>query len=216
VTRRRALVLALLLLGALSWWLPAGPVGSVVRVTLGLGLPAGLLGATMAWALAAMAYTAGDPLERLVVRGFEAALSLPFLVLAALVAHAWRGEWRLLWALALVRAAQGGHRLLSESRAVEAEPFFEAACAMGARRWWLFRRHLAPALAPATLPFILESAALAAPLDALVSFAGAGSGLLDGPVRAAVAQGDRGPLLAVCLTAAVLGVTLTAVAEMRA
>lgn len=206
----RALLGLLAAVAAVGCLLPHG--WAVVRVALGLGLAGGALGAALGWACALLAYAAGHPFDRMASRFFEIILSLPFLVLSALLAQA-ASPGRFLLALALLRAAQGGHRLLGEAQALEVEPFIEAARALGARRWWIFARHMGASLLPATVRFAVEGAALAAPLDLLLSFVGAGSGLLVAPVREAIARGQASPLAAPCLLAAALGASMTALAE---
>lgn len=209
----RWLVGGLLGLGAVSWWLPSGPVVAVLRLALGLGAAAALLGVGLGWLLAFGAYSLGVSSVRWAARGAEVLLALPWVVFMGLFAQGWRGEVRFMAALGLLLAARSGVALLDAARALEVAPCFEGVRALGGRRSRVFTRHLGPWLVPLTLRLGVEGAAAAAPLDLLLSFAGVGSGLQAELAQAALAGQRRGELLLACGSAAVLGGLLVALGE---
>lgn len=186
-------------------WAPPGGASGVLRGGLWFGVPGGALGVGLGWLVALLAYSAGPRASRWSLRILEVLLAVPWIVLVGLLSRSLGGAAGFVAALTLIVAARCGWLFLEGMRALEAEPFAEGARALGARRARLFLHQGAPWLRSQARRFGAEGAALAAPLDLLLSFVGAGSGLQDPLARAVLEGGGRASLLLACAVAGAMG-----------
>jgi ABC-type dipeptide/oligopeptide/nickel transport system permease subunit len=197
------LLVALVALGLR--WAPPGGVTGVLRGALWFGVPGGALGVGLGWLVALLAYLGGPRASRWSLRILEVLLAVPWVVLVGLLGRSLGGAAGFVAALTLIGAARCGWSFLEGMRALETEPFVEGARALGARRARLFLRQGAPWLRSQARRLGAEGAALAAPLDLLLSFVGAGSGLQDPLARAVLEGGGRAGLLLACAVAGAMG-----------
>ena len=114
-----------------------------LAVTVGLGLPTGLLAGTF-----------GGPVEAVLMRLVDALLAFPSLLLAMLiVARLGRGIGPVAVAVGLATAPTYARMVYSVTRDVRAQPYIDAATAVGCTPWRLIVRHILPNAAPPLITY---------------------------------------------------------------
>ncbi|MCX8068594.1 MAG: ABC transporter permease [Anaerolineae bacterium] len=133
-------ILARLLWGG-RWTLTMGL--SAMALAIGIGLPVGLL-----------AGSAGGWVDRILMRLIDAWLAFPYLMLAmAVVAILGRGFSSVVIAIALAAVAPYTRVVRSVTMEVRAQPYIEAARAIGASPLRIVVQHILPNAAPALVAF---------------------------------------------------------------
>lgn len=134
-------ILARLLWGG-RWTLTMG-LGAM-GLAIALGLPAGLLAGSV-----------GGWVDRVLMRLIDAWLAFPYLMLAmAVVAILGRGFSSVVIAIALAAVAPFARVVRSVTMEVRAQPYIEAARAVGATPLRIVLRHILPNAAPALFAFV--------------------------------------------------------------
>ncbi len=145
------------------------------RTTIGIALAAVLLSLLIGTAVGAVAAMAGRRTDEWIMRGVDALLAIPRLLLVLLVTAAWDNTLLLVVAVLALTGWMGVARLVrGELRHLAAAPFVEAAVAGGASRWRVVSRELLPNVAGALAVAATLNIGAVVLLESYLSFLGLG------------------------------------------
>lgn len=145
------------------------------RVSLLVGVAAGGLATLLATVAGLTAGLAGRALDVTVMRAVDVVLILPLIpVLIVFAAYAGRGSGRMVVLIGALLWAEGARIVRSQVLSTRERLHVEAARTFGARRRWLVRRHILPAVTPLVILQFVHLVKLAVLLEASLSFLGLG------------------------------------------
>ena len=145
------------------WTLAMG--GIALALTVGIGLPTGLL-----------AGSRGGTVDALLMRFLDAWLAFPGLLLAmTVVAILGPGLIPAAFGVGLSAAAPYARVTRTTARAIRAQPYIEAARAVGASPWRIAIRHILPNAAPTLIAFALTQLGRVLLSGASLNFLGLGA-----------------------------------------
>lgn len=148
------------------------------RVSLSVGLVVALISTVLATVVAIVAGLGGGWVDRLLMRVVDVVLALPFLPLVIVLGVYFGASIRTqITVIALVMWVGPVRELRAQVLAIRAAGFVEASYAMGARGWFVGRRHVLPELAPLIAPQFVRTAHAAILVEASLSFLGLGDPL---------------------------------------
>ena len=150
------------------------------RVSLFVGLSVALVSTFAATIVAIVAGFYGGWIDRVVMRGVDVVLSLPFLPLVIVLGVFFGASIQTqVIVITLVMWANPVRELRAQILSIRASGFVEASLSMGAGAWFVGIRHIVPELAPLIVPQFVRIAHAAILVETSLSFLGLGDPLQD-------------------------------------
>jgi peptide/nickel transport system permease protein len=146
------------------------------RLTLEIAFSAVALGLVLGGALGFWAGLAGGWIDAVAMRLMDIVLAFPYLLIAiAVVSALGPGSWHAAFAIGVYLVPSAARLARSAGLEWKERDFVEAAYALGAGRWRVFRRHLLPNTLSTLWTFAGVSLGRAVIFDAALSFLGLGA-----------------------------------------